>query len=148
MHILAIESISKNYGIKPLFESVSFGLDSSDRVGIVGVNGSGKSTLLRLIAGEEKPDTGRIVFASAVSVGYLPQNPPFEPKQTVLDAIFAASDSNMKLLHDYEQACQALAIAEAGDERLLSRVSELAHQLEAQITEPQSPRGGASTGPR
>ena len=131
MHILAIESISKNYGIRPLFENVSFGLDSSDRVGIVGVNGSGKSTLLRLIAGEERPDTGRIIFASDISVGYLPQNPLFEPGQTVLDAIFAASDTNMKLLRDYEQACHELAIAEAGDERLLKRVSELAHQLEA-----------------
>jgi ATP-binding cassette subfamily F protein uup len=131
MHILAIESISKNYGIRPLFENVSFGLDSTDRVGVVGVNGSGKTTLLRLIAGEEKPDTGRIVFASDVTVGYLPQNPPFEPRQTVLDAIFAASDANMKLLRDYERACQELAIADASDERLLNRVSELAHQLEA-----------------
>jgi ATP-binding cassette subfamily F protein uup len=131
MHILAIESISKSYGIRPLFENVSFGLDSADRVGVVGVNGSGKTTLLRLIAGEEKPDTGRIVFASDVSVGYLPQNPPFEPKQTVLDAIFAASDASMKLLRDYERACRELAIADVEDERLLNRVSELAHRLEA-----------------
>jgi ATP-binding cassette subfamily F protein uup len=131
MHILSIEAISKNYGIRPLFENVSLGLDSSDRIGVVGVNGSGKTTLLRLIAGEEKPDTGRIVFAADVSVGYLPQNPPFEPGQTVLDAIFAASDANTKLLRDYERACQELGMDAHGDERLLNRVSELAHQLEA-----------------
>jgi len=131
MHILSIEAISKNYGIRPLFENVSLGLDSSDRIGVVGVNGSGKTTLLRLIAGKEKPDTGRIVFASDVSLGYLPQNPPFEPGQTVLDAIFAASDANTKLLRDYERACQELAMDDVGDERLLNRVSELAHQLEA-----------------
>lgn len=130
MHILAIETLSKNYGLRPLFENVSLGLNSSDRVGVVGVNGSGKSTLLRLIAGVEKPDAGRIVFAEDVSVGYLPQNPPFEPDETVLDAIFAASDANMKLLRDYELACQALG--SGGDEqRLLDRVSELAHRLEA-----------------
>jgi ATP-binding cassette subfamily F protein uup len=131
MHILSIEAISKNYGIRPLFENVSLGLDSSDRIGVVGVNGSGKTTLLRLIAGEEKPDAGRIVFAADVTVGYLPQNPPFKPGQTVLDAIFAASDANTKLLRDYERACQELALDDAGDERLLNRVSELAHQLEA-----------------
>jgi ATP-binding cassette subfamily F protein uup len=131
MHILSIEAISKNYGIRPLFENVNLGLDSSDRIGVVGVNGSGKSTLLRLIAGEEKPDAGRIVFAADVSLGYLPQNPPFEPGQTVLDAIFAASDANTKLLRDYERACQELAMDGVGDERLLNRVSELAHQLEA-----------------
>ena len=92
MHILSIEAISKNYGIRPLFENVSLGLDSQDRIGVVGVNGSGKTTLLRLIAGEESPDTGRIVFAEDVTVGYLPQNPPFETDQTVLDAVFAARD--------------------------------------------------------
>ena len=131
MHILSIEAISKNYGIRPLFENVSLGLDSSDRIGVVGVNGSGKTTLLRLIAGEEKPDAGRIVFAADVSVGYLPQNPPFEPGQTVLDAIFAASDANTKLLRDYERACQELGTDARGEKRLLDRVSELAHQLEA-----------------
>lgn len=130
MHILSIEATSKNYGIKPLFENVSLGFDSSDRVGVVGVNGSGKTTLLRLIAGEEKPDRGRIVFAENVSLGYLPQNPPFEPDQTLLDAVFATSNARMKLLHDYERACQELASDEKEDQRLLNRVAELAHELE------------------
>ena len=131
MHILSIEAISKNYGIRPLFENVSLGLDSSDRVGVVGVNGSGKTTLLRLIAGEELPDTGRIVFAENVSIGYLPQNPPFDAEQTVLDAVFAASDARMKLLHDYERACQELGGDGRNEQRLLNRVAELAHELEA-----------------
>ncbi|HEX8774059.1 MAG TPA: ABC-F family ATP-binding cassette domain-containing protein [Pyrinomonadaceae bacterium] len=131
MHILSIEAVSKNYGRGPLLENVSLGFDSGDRVGVVGVNGSGKTTLLRLIAGEEKPDTGRIVFAEDVSTGYLPQNPPFDPSQTVLDTVFAASNARMRLLHDYEHACQALAVAGQADERLLNRVSELAHELEA-----------------
>ncbi len=130
MHILSIEAISKNYGIRPLFAQVSLGLDSSDRVGVVGVNGSGKTTLLRLIAGAEQPDTGRIVFAVGVSVGYLPQNPLFVPEQTVLDAVFAASDARMELLHDYERACQALATAGRDEQRRLDRVAELAHELE------------------
>ncbi|HEY6187639.1 MAG TPA: ABC-F family ATP-binding cassette domain-containing protein [Pyrinomonadaceae bacterium] len=131
MHILSIETISKNYGRGPLLENVSLGFDSSDRIGVVGVNGSGKTTLLRLIAGEEKPDAGRIVFAENVSTGYLPQNPPFDPAQTVLDAVFAASNARMRLLHDYERACQALAAGGVDDARLLNRVSELAHELEA-----------------
>jgi ATP-binding cassette subfamily F protein uup len=130
MHILSLEAISKNYGIRPLFENVHLGLDSQDRVGVVGVNGSGKTTLLRLIAGEEVPDTGRIVFAEDVSVGYLPQNPPFEADQTVLDTVFAASTARMRLLHDYEGACQKLASAEKEDQRLLDRVAELAYELE------------------
>ncbi|HEY0097712.1 MAG TPA: ABC-F family ATP-binding cassette domain-containing protein [Pyrinomonadaceae bacterium] len=133
MHILSIESLSKNYGLKPLFENVTLGFDSQDRIGVVGANGSGKTTLLRLIAGAEQPDSGRVVFAEGVSVGYLPQNPPYEAEQTVLDAVFAASDAKMKLLLDYERACQLLAASGGGadEPRLLNRVSELAHKLEA-----------------
>src|SRR5436305_12167569 len=101
MHILSLEAISKNYGIRPLFENVQLGLDSQDRVGVVGVNGSGKTTLLRLIAGEEVPDTGRIVFAEDASVGYLPQTPPFDAAPTVLDTVFAATNARMKVLHHY-----------------------------------------------
>ncbi|MGI9105046.1 MAG: ABC-F family ATP-binding cassette domain-containing protein [Pyrinomonadaceae bacterium] len=130
MHILSIEAISKNYGLRPLFENVTLGFDSGDRVGVVGVNGSGKTTFLRLIAGAEQPDAGRVVFAEGVSIGYLPQNPPFAPDETVLDAVFAASDAKTKLLRDYERACHDLAAAQT-DERRLNRVSELAHELEA-----------------
>ncbi len=58
MNIISLENVSKHYGIKPLFESVTFGLEATDKIGIIGANGSGKTTLLRIIAGEEPPDTG------------------------------------------------------------------------------------------
>jgi ABC transport system ATP-binding/permease protein len=130
MHILSLESVSKTYGLTPLFQDVTLGLDSEDRVGVVGVNGSGKTTLLRLIAGQSQPDSGRIVFANGISVGYLPQNPPFDPDQPVLDAVFSASDARMKLLTDYERACHELEL-DSSNARRLERVSELAHELEA-----------------
>lgn len=131
MHLLSIEAISKNYGVRPLFENVRLGLNSDDRIGVVGLNGSGKTTFLRLIAGAEHPDTGRIVFAEGVSIGYLPQNPPYAPEETVLEAVFAASNARMELLLDYERACQDLATSGEDEDRLLNRVSELAHRLEA-----------------
>jgi len=131
MHILSVESVSKTYGLRPLFENVNLGLNADDRVGVVGTNGSGKTTLLRVIAGTEAPDTGRVVFTEGITIGHLPQNPPFEPEQTVLDAVFAASDARMKLLHDYEHACQQLSAGGRHEQRLLDRVAELAHELEA-----------------
>src|ERR1044072_3404705 len=131
MHILSVEAVSKDYGLRPILENVSLGVNSDDRVGLVGVNGSGKTTFLRLIAGDETPDAGRITFADGVTVGYLPQNPPYDADAPVLEAVFAASDARMKLLLDYERACNDLA-AQGGDERrALERVSELAHRLEA-----------------
>ena len=131
MHILSVEAVSKDYGLRPILENVSLGLNSDDRVGLVGVNGSGKTTFLRLIAGDEQPDTGRITFADGVTVGYLPQNPPYEAEATVLEAVFAASDERMRLLLDYERACGELAAAGGDERRALDRVSELGRQLEA-----------------
>ena len=131
MHILSVEAVSKDYGLRPILENVSLGLDSEDRVGVVGVNGSGKTTFLRLIAGEETPDAGRIIFADGVTVGYLPQNPPFAPEATVLEAVFAASDAKMKLLLEYERACGELAARGGDEQRALDRVSELGRRLEA-----------------
>lgn len=131
MHILSVEAISKDYGLRPILENVSLGLNRNDRVGVVGVNGSGKTTFLRLIAGEERPDAGRIVLTDGVSIGYLPQNPPYAPEATVLEAVFSASDERMRLLLDYERACGELAAQDGDGQRALDRVSELAHRLEA-----------------
>lgn len=130
MNIISLENISKSYGVKPLFEGVTFGLEEGEKVGIIGLNGSGKSTILRLIAGRERPDTGRAVVANNRAVAYLPQNPPFDPDQSVLDVVFTASNETMRLIRDYEMACQDLSLSNDDDERLLDRVAKLAHRLE------------------
>lgn len=130
MTIISLEDIAMSYGPRQLFEGVTFGLEDSDKVGLIGLNGSGKSTLLRIIAGQEQPQRGRAVIANERVVAYLSQNPDFDPDQTVLDAVFTASDEAMQLLRDYELACHDLSI-NPGDERTLNRVATLAHQLEA-----------------
>src|SRR5512142_3275902 len=104
MTIISLEDITMSYGPKVLFQGVTFGLEDSDKVGLIGLNGSGKSTLLRIIAGQEQPQKGRVVIANERVVAYLPQNPPFDPDQTVLDAVFTASDDAMRMLRDYELA--------------------------------------------
>ena len=128
MNILSLENVSKNYGIKPLFENVTIGLEDNDKIGIIGANGSGKTTFLRVIAGTETPDTGRIVRAQGKTLAYLSQNPPIDEEKTVLETIFASSGGVMKTIQDYEAACHELAL-EYTDEKL-ERVSELQHQLE------------------
>jgi len=131
MHILSVEAVSKDYGLRPILENVSLGLGSQDRVGVVGLNGSGKTTFLRLVAGAETPDAGRITFADGVTVGYLPQNPPYTAEATVLETVFAASDARMELLLDYERACAELSVGGGDERRALDRVAELGRRLEA-----------------
>src|SRR6185295_12799942 len=129
MTIISLEDITMSYGPRLLFEGVTFGLDDNDKVGLIGLNGSGKTTLLRIIAGREQPQRGRVVVANERVVAYLPQNPEFDPDQTVLDAVFSASNETLRSLREYELACHDLA-QRPGDERALDRVATLAHRLE------------------
>lgn len=83
MNILNIEHISKVFGDKVIFEDASFGIQESDKIGIVGINGTGKSTLLKMVAGEEEPDSGQIVRQNGIRIAYLPQTPEFPAGATV-----------------------------------------------------------------
>src|SRR5262245_56096599 len=134
MNILSLENVSKTYGIKPLFESVSFGLDESDKVGVIGANGSGKSTLLRVITGEEPPDTGRVVIAGEKIVACLSQNPSYNPDETVIEAVFSGGNEalrrKLELVREYEEVCAKLAEKGGADEKLMNRVSDLTRLLE------------------
>jgi ATP-binding cassette subfamily F protein uup len=129
MNILSLENVSKNYGLKPLFENVTLGFEDTDKIGIIGLNGSGKTTFLRLIAGTETPDTGRVVRANGKTLAYLSQNPHFDDEATVLETIFAASSGVMGLIHDYETICHALE-QDSSNQKLLEKVSALQHELE------------------
>lgn len=134
MTLLSIENVGKTFGIKPLFSGVTFGLDEGEKIGVIGANGSGKSTLLRVIAGEETPDTGRVVITNGKRVAMLPQNPPFDPTETVLSAVFRGGNEALQrkldLVENYEVACRELADQGGTDEKLLARVANLAHELE------------------
>jgi ABC transport system ATP-binding/permease protein len=128
MNILSLENVSKNYGIKPLFENVQLGFEDSDKIGIIGANGSGKTTFLRVVAGQETPDTGKVVRAAGKTLAYLAQNPQFDDEKTVLETIFASSDGVMKLIRDYEDACHELAVNY--NDQISALVSDLEHELE------------------
>ena len=130
MNVLSLENVSKNYGVKPLFENASIGLEETDKIGIIGANGSGKTTFLRVAAGLEEPDTGRVVRSNGKTLAFLSQNPQFEENSTVLETIFAASGGVMQLLRDYEAACHDLESSGGANEKLLHKISDLQHQLE------------------
>jgi ABC transport system ATP-binding/permease protein len=92
--LLSCESISKTYGMKPLFVDLSFALFDGDHVGLVGPNGSGKSTLLKILAGIEAPDRGTRTVRRQLQVAYVPQEPVFTETQTVEDVL------NQVLIHE------------------------------------------------
>ena len=85
--LLSCESISKSYGVKPLFSNLSLALFEGDHVGIVCPYGSGKSTLLKILAGMEEPDHGTRSMRRQLRIGYVPQEPSFPDGQTVEEVL-------------------------------------------------------------
>ena len=87
MNILNIEHVSKIFGEKIIFDDVSYGIHEGEKIGIIGINGTGKTTILKIIAGLEEPDEGNVIMQNNLRVSYLPQNPVFPEKATVLDYV-------------------------------------------------------------
>jgi ATP-binding cassette subfamily F protein uup len=90
VNLVNVEAVSKSYGIRPLLSEVSLGVDSGDRIGVVGLNGGGKTTLLELLAGLEPPDSGRVSRARDLRAAVLTQRTELPEQATVRDAVLAA----------------------------------------------------------
>ena len=101
--LLQIDSLTKSFGDKLLFQDISFGIAQGDRIGLIARNGTGKTTLLNIIAGIEPYDSGRVVFRNDIRTAYLSQSPEFNPEQTVLEACFSSQNEVVKLIAQYEE---------------------------------------------
>ncbi|KYZ78102.1 ABC transporter [Anaerosporomusa subterranea] len=129
MNILTIENLAKSYGEKVLFRDVTFGVDSGDKIGLIGVNGTGKSTFLKVIAGIDSPDQGQIVKGNGITVEYLPQDPEFAADETVLAQVFCGRAPVMQVLRDYEQAL-ADSQQQPGNIVLQKKLIQLSQQMD------------------
>lgn len=103
MHYLSAERISKSYGIKPLFENITFHISEGDKIALVAKNGSGKSTLLKILAGQDVPDGGKLTIHKDVTVALFEQEPKFDENLSVLDNIFHVKNPVVEALRDYEK---------------------------------------------
>lgn len=101
---LQIEDLTKSYGDRILFESITFGVNEGDKIGIIAKNGTGKSTLLKIISGKETADEGKITFRSDLRVGILDQMPEFTADATVLDSCLLDNSQTAKIIAQYEYA--------------------------------------------
>ncbi|WP_289751907.1 ribosomal protection-like ABC-F family protein [uncultured Duncaniella sp.] len=86
---LQVENLTKSYGDRMLFDSVTFGVNEGDKIGLIAKNGTGKSTLLRILSGAEAPDSGNVTFRNGLRVGFLAQMPEFEKGMSIMDNLLA-----------------------------------------------------------
>ena len=95
---LDVQNLTKSFGALVLFENISFSVAQGQRVGLIAKNGTGKSTLLSLLAGNDSPDSGNIIFRKDIKVAILEQTPRFDPDDTVLEACFNHKGEEEKVL--------------------------------------------------
>lgn len=134
MHYVSAEGISKSFGVKPLFQKITFHISEGDKIALVAKNGSGKSTLLKILSGNDQPDEGTVWIHKDVTVALFEQEPKFNEELSVVDNIFHYKHPVAEALRDYERILDSeekdpVALSEA-----LAKIDELnAWDFEAKV---------------
>ena len=131
MNLLSISNLSKIGREKPLFTGVTFGIQEGEKAALIGRNGTGKSTLLNTIAGVYQPDEGTVVINKEAGVSFLPQNPQYNPEDTIRQHIFKSDSAKLKIINEYMELCAKLGTSEMKDS-LQKRYDEIMLKMDNQ----------------
>ena len=103
MHYASVENISKSFGIRTLFQNISFHVEEGDKIAFVARNGTGKSTLLKIFAGLDTADTGTLWVHKDVKVIMLQQDTPFMEEKSIRENVLRLDNPVIKTVSAYEQ---------------------------------------------
>lgn len=95
--MISIDNLKVEFGVKPLFDNVSFVINDKDRIALVGKNGAGKSTMLKIICGLQKPTSGNVAIPNDTTIGYLPQVMNLQDNTTVREEVQKAFSDISKM---------------------------------------------------
>lgn len=133
--MISIENISVQFSGEYLFHSVSFKINPSDKIGVVGPNGCGKTTLLKILAGEMEPETGSINFQKGLKIGYLPQEYISEVSdESLFDEVYKANQEIYELEKKEKEILDE--IQHKQDKYLIEKLGKIQvrlHQLNPEI---------------
>ena len=124
--LVTAHELKKSFGARPLFDGLTFTIESGERIGLIGPNGAGKSTLMRVLAGQSSPDGGTLSFQRGLRVGFLEQVPTFKPGATILSAVLEGTPDP----DDWENQIAAMEqIGRVGLERFEDPSTQLVGKL-------------------
>ncbi len=128
MPVVVLSHVCKSFGQQTVLDDVSLTVPRGARIGLIGRNGEGKSTLLKIIAGQESPDAGEVVFRTGARVACLPQSPGFESGRTVFQVVAGGLREVASALEAYHEALHALETDASA--RAMRRLDEMQAELE------------------
>lgn len=126
MPVLTLANVRHSYGTQVVLDGATLSVEPGEKVGLVGRNGSGKTTLMQVMRGRLEADTGIVQLQKGARVGYLSQDPEFQPEETLREAAEAAFVELHELHRTINAVFEEMAAAEgAALERLMKRQDQL-----------------------
>ena len=122
--LISCQEVSKAFATGLLFESISFTIETNERIGIVGPNGAGKSTLMSILAGELEPDEGEVVKRRQLKVALVTQRSDFDDEHTAFE-IVATAARKMGMTETEIEISVPTVLSKAGFENFSVKVGEL-----------------------
>lgn len=107
--MISVEGLKVEFGVKPLFNDVSFVINDRDRIALVGKNGAGKSTMLKILCGLQKPTSGVVAIPNETTIGYLPQVMKLQDDTTVKQETRKAFAHNTEMKERLDKMQQEMA---------------------------------------
>jgi ATP-binding cassette subfamily F protein 3 len=130
--MITVNDIAVEFGGTTLFSEVTFAINETDKIALMGKNGAGKSTLLKIVAGQNKPTRGNISAPKEAVIAYLPQHLLMEDNCTVMEEASKAFAEVFKMKAEIDAINEQLTIRtdyESDDYmKLIERVSELSEK--------------------
>jgi len=131
--MITVDSIAVQFGGTTLFSDVSFSINETDKIALMGKNGAGKSTLLKIIAGENKPTSGNISAPKGTVIAYLPQHLLTKDDATVFEETSKAFSALFKMKAEIDALNEELTVRtdyESDDYyKLIEKVSDLSEKF-------------------
>ena len=134
--MISVDDIKVEFSGKTLFDGVSFVVNPKDRIALMGKNGAGKSTLLKIIAGVQKPTSGRISAPNDAVIAYLPQHLMGDNARSVFDEVSLAFSEILEMQKELAELNEQLTIRTDYDSEeyyaIIEKVSTLSERLYSQ----------------
>ena len=129
MNLISVDKVTVSKGGRTLIENASFGIDTGDKIALIGTNGSGKSSLIRVLTGQEPPDGGTVSQNNNLYLSQVEQHPVFREDENILDFIFRDATPQMKLIREFETVSAAMEAGKTGEE-IIETFHDLTEMME------------------
>jgi len=126
--IVQLNGVSKWFGSQNVLRDVTFQINPTEKLGLIGANGAGKTTLLKIVSGVYAPDTGSVTRKSGLQIGTLDQIPEFHERTSVLEEGLRSSDYLRQLEAEMRDLEHAISTEPRAD--ILDRYSHIQHEFE------------------